>query len=158
MRHFRTAVLCACLCIAATSAFSQSQDAPPLREPDPNKPRLFNAYPEQIPVDIAVFTNLLSSPVGSSIEQDFGAGTSFRFAGQVVSAVSKYENRINSVVIRSTNFNGARFSFTRTLQEDGNYTYTGRLISKEHGDVYELQQLNNRFVLVKRSYYDLVND
>lgn len=158
MRQFRTALLCACMCMTAFTTFAQSQDTPPLREPDYNKPKLFNAYPEQIPVDITVFTNLLSSPVGSAIDQNFGAGASFRFAGQVVSAVSKYEDRITSVVIRSTNFTGARFSFTRTLHEDGSYTYTARLISKEHGDVYELQQLNNNFVLVKRNYYDLVND
>ncbi|MCX6317679.1 MAG: hypothetical protein NTW29_10330 [Bacteroidetes bacterium] len=144
--------------MTSSSAFAQTSDAPPMREPDYNKPKLFNSLPEQIPVDIAVFNNLLSSPVGSAIDQNFGAGTSFRFAGQVVSAVSKYENRINSVVIRSTNFNGARFSFTRTLLEDGSITYTGRLISKEHGDVYELQKINNNFVLVKRNYFDLVNE
>jgi hypothetical protein len=158
MKHFRTAALCIYVCMIAPSAFAQTSDAPPMREPDYNKPQLFTSFPEQIPVDIAVFNNLLSSPVGSAIDQNIGTSSSFRFAGHVVSAVSKYENRINSIVIRSTNFNGARLSFTRTLLEDGSITYTGRLISKEHGDVYELQKINNNFVLVKRSYYDLVNE
>lgn len=151
-------MVCVCICIAGLRATAQTGEAPPMREPDLNKPKLFNAYPDQVPVDITAISGLLNQAVGTQVEKNIGAGTSFRLSGEVVSVASKYENRINSVVIRSTNFGGARLSFTRTTLEDGTISYTGRLISKEHGDVYELQHINNQFTLVKRNYYDLVNE
>jgi hypothetical protein len=140
------------------TAVAQTSDAPPMREPDYNKPKLFTAYPDQIPVDITVFTSLLGNSVGTTVDQNIGAGGSFRISGEVVSVASKYENRINSIAIRSSNFGGARLSFSRIINEDGSISYTGRLISKQYGDVYELQNINNHFTLVKRNYYDLVNE
>jgi hypothetical protein len=158
MKQFRTSLLCVCICMAGLNATAQSSDAPPMREPDNNKPKLFTAYPDLVPVDITVISSLLNNTVGAAVDKNIGAGTSFRLSGEVVSVASKYDNRINSVVIRSANFGGARLSFTRTILEDGSITYTGRLISKQHGDVYELQTINNKFALVKRNYYDLVNE
>lgn len=158
MKHFRTTLLCACICLTGLTAVAQSSDAPPVREPDYNKPKIFAAYPDQIQVDITVFNSLLNNTLGSTIDQNIGDGTNFRLAGEVISVASKYNNRINSVVIRSSNFGGARLCISRIVKEDGSISYTGRMISKEYGDVYELQNINNHFTLVKRNYYDLVNE
>lgn len=158
MKHFRTTLLCACICITGLTAVAQTSDAPPVREPDLSKPKIFASYPDQVPVDITVFNSLLNNTVGSSIDQNIAAGSNFRISGQVISVTSKYENRISSVVIRSSNFGGARLCLTRITNEDGSISYTGRMLSKEYGDVYELQKINDRFTLVKRNYYDLVNE
>jgi hypothetical protein len=85
-------------------------------------------------------------------------GSTFRFTGKVVSAVSKYQNSIVSIVVRSTNFAGASLTISKITNEDGTITYRGRIISRQHGDLYELKQVNNNYVLIKRKYYDLVNE
>jgi len=158
MKNFRTTMLCVCMSILGLQAFAQNQDVPPLNQPDYNKPKLFAAYPEQIPVNMAVINNLFSAPLGTAVDFNISDATTFRFAGELISSVSKYENKIRSVVVRSTNFNGARLFISKISNDDGSFSYTGRLISKEYGDVYELQPVNNQFALVKRGYYDLVTE
>jgi hypothetical protein len=162
MKNISTLLLCACISFISLSAFSQTQGqgAPPVNEPDYNKPKLFAAYPEKIPVNLTIVNNMLSASLGATVDMNIAEGgtASFRFAGEVVSTASKYDNRITSVVVRSTNFPGARLSINKIQTDDGNVKYTGRLISRQYGDVYELQSINNKFVLVKRAYYDIVNE
>jgi hypothetical protein len=81
-----------------------------------------------------------------------------QFAGDVVSTINKYANSMQSVVVRSNNFNGASLSVTKIIAVDGKVSYVGRIISFKHGDVYELQSQNNELVLVKRKFNDLVNE
>ncbi len=158
MKNIRTTVLCTCISLFSLSAFAQNSEVPPVNEPDYNKPKLFAAYPEKIAVDLTTINNLFLASVGAAVDLNIATGSSFRFAGEVVSTVSKYENRIRSVVVRSSNFNGAVLTVSRITNTDGSITYTGRLLSRQHGDVYELQYLNDRFSLVKRNYYDIVNE
>lgn len=158
MKNIRTAVLCASISLFSLSAFAQNSEVPPVNEPDYNKPKLFAAYPEKIAVDLTTINNLFLTSLGAAVDLNIATGSSFRFAGEVVSTVSKYEDRIRSVVVRSSNFNGAVLSVSRITNTDGSITYTGRLLSRQHGDVYELQYLNDRFSLVKRNYYDIVNE
>lgn len=158
MKNIRTTVLCVCISIISFNAFAQHQDVPPVNEPDYNKPKMFAAFPEQIPVNLTILNNLFTASLGATVDMNIADGSSFRFAGEVVSTVSKYENKIRSVVIRSSNFNGARLSVSKITNDDGSIAYTARIISRGHGDLYELQNLNNRFILVKRSYYDVVNE
>lgn len=159
MKNISTLMLCICITCTSLTAFSQNnQDVPPLNEPDYNKPMLFASYPERIPVDLASLNSLFGVSLGSSVDVNVAEGSTFRLTGEVVSNVSKYDNRIKSVVIRSTNFPGARLCINRITGEDGSISYTGRLLSKDYGDVYELQNNNNHFVLVKRGYYDIVTE
>ncbi|MBL7730672.1 MAG: hypothetical protein JNM88_05800 [Chitinophagaceae bacterium] len=158
MKNISTLLLCTCMSFLSLSSFSQNNDVPPVNEPDYNKPKLFASYPDRIPVDLATISQFFAASTGAAIDVNIDAGSSFRIAGSVVSVVSKYDNRIRSVVIRSSNFTGATFSISRILLDDGSIKYTGRLISRQYGDVYELQNISNHFVLVKRAYYDIVNE
>ncbi|MEQ1675531.1 MAG: hypothetical protein ABL876_02445 [Chitinophagaceae bacterium] len=158
MKNLRTSLLCVCISIIGFSAAAQNQDTPALNEPDYNKPKLFAAHPDQIPVNLTNINALLSSSVGNAVDMNVSATTSFRFTGEVISTVSKYQNRIISVVIRSSNFSGAIFSISKITNDNGTISYTGRLISKRFGDVYELKELNGSFVLVKKNYYELINE
>ncbi len=157
MKNLRTPALFVWMILYSLFAPAQHQTIP-LNEPDNNKPRLFNNLPDNIPVNINTLAGLLNAPVGSTISTNLASDMPFTFEGQVVSAASKYGGSIRSVVIRSTNFNGARLTLSKITNEDGISSYTGRIISLQHGDLYVLQNRDGQFALVKKGFYDVVNE
>lgn len=157
MKTLRAPLLCVCAMLFSLCSFAQNEKDP-INEPDYKKPKLFSNLPDRIPVSIEKINSLLNAPVGNSTSLKVAEGSALQFDGEVISKATKYENRIQSVVIRSTNFNGARLTISRTTKEDGSIAYTGRIISFQHGDLYELQSLNGQLTLVKKNFYDLVNE
>lgn len=157
MKNLRTAALCVSAMLLNLCSFAQNEK-PPVTEPDYNKPRLFDNLPKTVPVNLVDLTTLLSSPIGSKTSIGLSAASNIKFEGEVVSTASKYGNSIQSVVIRSSNFNGAQLTFSRTTSAEGVVSYVGRIISFQHGDLFELQNQNGVFVLVKKNYHDLINE
>jgi hypothetical protein len=159
MKNLRTSVLCVSIALfSLCTAAQENNKAIPINEPDYNKPSLFANLPGKIPVNINAISTILNSPVGSTVSITLSEELRFVLEGQVVSAASKYENTMQSVVIRSSNLNGATFTLTKVYSQDGSRSYTGRIVSLQHGDLYELQNLDGQFVLIKRKFYDLVNE
>lgn len=128
----------------------------PVREPDLNRPSLFQNLPERINCRVNDLSALLQSEIGSTISFSFSGSQNFQ--GVVTSVASRFENTLQSVVIRSTNFPGAALSFSKLIKEDGTISYIGRIISFQHGDAYEIILENGQYFFVKKSFYDLVND
>lgn len=157
MKNHRTPLLCLCALLFSLCAFSQN-DKDPINEPDLKKPKLFSNLPDRIPVSIEKINDLFNVPVGDNASLKVAETSSVQIVGEVISKASKYDDRIQSVVIRSSNFNGARFTISKIVNEDGSITYTGRIISFQHGDLYELQNQGGQFTLVKKNFYDLVNE
>ena len=127
----------------------------PVREPDMNRPSLFQNLPNKISCRINDLSVLLASEIGKPVS--FSLVDNLSFHG-VISSVAKFDNTLNSIVIRSTNFPGAALSFSRITKEDGTYTYVGRIISFQHGDAYEINLENGQYYFVKKGFYDLVNE
>lgn len=157
MKNLRTAALCVSVMLYSL-CLSAQHEKPPVTEPDYNKPKLFNNLPDKIPVSLDEINNLLNAEIGLSASLKLSTTSNMRFDGEVVSSASKYGNSIKSVVIRSTNYNGARFTVSKLTSPEGIESYVGRIISFQHGDLYELQTQEGQLVLVKRNYYDLVNE
>ncbi|MGB3006863.1 MAG: hypothetical protein WBC06_10155 [Chitinophagaceae bacterium] len=157
MKNLRTSVLCFIVSIFTLVANAQNNSIP-VNEPDYSKPRLFENLPDQIPINIGIINGLLSAQIGSTVDMNLTDGVAFNFKGEVVSAAAKFQNSMTSVVIRSSNFNGARFTITKITDDDGNVNYTGRIISMKNADLYELKNKNGSYVLIKRNYYDLINE
>jgi hypothetical protein len=126
-----------------------------VREPDMNRPTLFQNLPNKISCRINDLSALLQSEIGRPVS--FSLVDNLSFQG-VVSSVAKFDNTLNSVVIRSTNFPGASLSFSRVTKEDGTFSYVGRIISFQHGDAYEIGFENGQYYFVKKGFYDLVNE
>jgi hypothetical protein len=157
MKNLRTPVLCVCVMLIQFFAFAQGQSIP-INEPNLNKPKLFQNLPDFIPVDMDNLNALLGSATGRTISTNLSVDQPVQFQGKVISTSEKYENSIISVVIRSSNFQGAQLTVSKIFNTDGTIKYTGRLMSFQHGDLYELQTRDNRLYLVKRNFYDLVNE
>lgn len=130
----------------------------PINQPDYNKPKLFSAMPDQMTANVNNLVALFSSPMGADVSLNLASDATFRFEGQVVSTASKYENTIQSVVIRSTNFSGATLTLSRITSADGIISYKGRIISLKNGDLYEIQSKGNQLLLVKKQTLELVNE
>jgi hypothetical protein len=157
MKNLCTLLLCTGMVLLSTASFAQEEKVP-LNEPDYNKPKLFQQLPGQVPVDIARFSALFSAELGRTVSVTLSDEANFKLDGEVVSMASKYNDAIQSVVLRSTNYPGALLTISRITGQDGTVTYRGRIVSKAHGDLYELQNQEGRFVLVKRNFHDLVNE
>jgi len=128
----------------------------PVREPDMNRPTLFQNLPNKISCRINDLSALLQSEMGKPVS--FSLVDNLSFQGVVSSVASKSDNTLNSVVVRSTNFPGAALSFSRVTKEDGTYSFVGRIISFQHGDAYEINLENGQYYFVKKGFYDLVNE
>ena len=138
------------------SCLQSNAQKPPVREPDMNRPTLFQNLPNKISCRINDLSALLESETGKPVS--FSFVDNLKFQGVVSSVASKSDNPLNSVVIRSTNFPGAAFSFSRVKKEDGTFSYVGLIISFQHGDAYEISLENGQYYFVKKGFYDLVNE
>ncbi len=130
----------------------------PINEPDHNKPKLFQGLPDHIPVSTYTLNSLFNFLPGQAISINLSGGSVFQFEGEMVSVTNKYGNTIRSVIFHSSNYNGARLTLSRFTGENGTINYRGRILSLQHGDVYELQNQNGIYRLLKRNLYDLVNE
>lgn len=151
---FGLLLICCC-------TLSQAQeDRVQLHEPDHNKPALFKDLPEKIPVDINEMKDLFS-PVASK-----GDGSSCRFLdkklpgfeGKIISATSKYNNSLRSVVVSSTRFNGATLTFSSFTATDGTTRYSGRIVSFQNDDCYVLERHDDQYFLIKKKFHELVSE
>lgn len=144
-----------CLSLFSICLQSNAQKLP-VREPNMNRPTLFQNLPNKISCRINDLSALLQLEIGKPVS--FSLVDNLNFQGVVSSVASKIDNTLNSVVIRSTNFPGAALSFSRITKEDGTYSYVGRIISFQHGDAYEIGLENGQYYFIKKGFYDLVNE
>lgn len=156
MKNLRTAVLCAGIVCLSCTSFAQEHQAP-LNEPNRNKPRLFTQLPDRIDLRTDAISDLFNAPVGQPASFSLADDNRSQFQGDVISAGMASSN-VQRLVIRSTNFPGATFSVSKITQDDGSVVYRGRIISFSHGDVFILENKEGRYQLVKKNFYDLVNE
>src|SRR5690242_11574710 len=157
MKNLRTSVLCTTMILFSICALAQDQKLP-INEPDYNRPHLFDNLPSKIAFNPANFTGLLNKQAGSTISTSLSKDGSIAFEGNLVSSGSQESGGIESLVIRSTNFPGATLCLSKVTRADGSVAYTGRLLSLKHGDLFILQQTNGQYELIKKNFYDLVNE
>ena len=153
MKNLSKGIICLSIIFVCLKANAQT---PPVREPDMNRPSLFQNLPEKIRCRITDLSALLESETGRTIS--FAFTGNLNYEGIVSSVASKFDNSLQSIVVRSTNFAGAALSFSRITTQDGTISYVGRIISFQHGDAYEINQENGQYFFVKKGFYDLVNE
>ena len=157
MKNLRSIMACICLSFLGFSAAAQN-DQSPFNEPDLNRPMLFKNLPDRIELSEDYINSLFGSTSGRSVNVTTSKTGSIPFEGVVVSTGSDLNDKLQSVIIRSTNFNGAQFTISRYTDADGNVTYNGRILSFRHGDAYVLKNESGNLVLIKKKFYSLVNE
>lgn len=135
---------------------AQAQDKSiPINEPNYNKPKLFQNLPDRLAVDASTLENLFSLGVNHAASINMAG---IQFQGNVSSKSSTDVSQSSTIIIGLTNYPGANFTLTKTSKPDGTNNYAGRIISFQHGDLFELQNQKGNWVLVKRNYYELINE
>lgn len=157
MKNLRTAVLCAMMALTGITAIAQNERIP-INEPDYNKPRLFTNLPDKIQLNNSELESFFSTQVGSHTRLSLVTDLNQNFEGDLVSLSLRTSDGTQTAIVRSTNYNGARLTITKKENPDGSASYVGRIISFQHGDLFELQNLQGKWFLVKRNFYDLVNE
>src|SRR5687767_14240677 len=153
MKNLRLVLCCVSLSLYCMHASAQQPNFPN-KESDEKKPELFHQQPEKVSVDQTRISTLISAAVGDQVVLNL---QDFLFEGNVIAAVSKYNNAIQSVVVRSTNYPSATLTLSRVTDESGKISYTGRIISMKHGDVYQLKAAEDGgLALVKEKFNRLV--
>ncbi len=139
--------------------FSFAQSEVGARNPEPGKPALFSNLPDRIPVEINelqhFFSNIAAEKemTSSFIEKNIPG-----FNGKIISATSKYNNTLRSVVVSSTRLNGATLTLSSTTTTDGTVRYSGRIVSFHHDDLFVLQKEEEQYYLIKKKFNELVNE
>jgi hypothetical protein len=152
MKNLLKGIICLSVFLVCLKTNAQT---PPVREPDMNRPSLFQNLPDRISCSISDLSAFLQLETGRTISFSFANNINFQ---GVVSSVASIDNSLQSVVIRSTNFPGAALSFSKITKGDGTISYAGRIISFQHGDAYEINTENGQYFFVKKGFYDLVNE
>lgn len=142
------------LCLFFSCTFVAATAQPPINEPDYNKPKLFQDIPERLNVRLHDFEKLLEAPLGKSINIPLHGMASLN--GHVVSKSEITDTKVQSVVVKLTNRKGANFTFTRILNDEGQFEYSGRIISREHGDCLEIVLDHGQYVFRKVGLHDLL--
>lgn len=170
MKNSSTAVLCLCFVLSAFVSNGQNQKIP-LNEPDYNKPKAFKNLPDSIIVDAAAISDLFTLSKGQTVAPLFSnrsSTASFQLRGEVVSKTDNVPENIkarsagpaglSSMILKLSDYSGANFTISKITNADGTVHYTGRIINFKSGDLFVLQNINGKLMLIKKDYYALVNE
>ena len=144
------------LVVCIFSMYAAAAQIPPVREPDLNKPLLFQQLPQQLNCRITDLVSLFRFEAGELVS--FNAADNFAINGVVSSTANRDNGKVVSVVVRALNFSGAVLSFSKITPDNGETYYTGRIISLQHGDGFEIVNQNGTYVLYKKGFYDMINE
>jgi hypothetical protein len=150
--------ICVCLMLCVISAKGQTQNIP-VNEPNLNKPLLFSSLPDTIPVKIDNLKALLYASQGTIVDVGMSDNVNFQFKGEISSINNDNRDSQQTYVVRSSNYPGATLTFSKLINKnDNSFSLTGRIISMQHGDLFELVNENGQYNLIKRKFYDLINE
>jgi len=147
------------LCLFCSfSLQAQEKEKAPLREPNYNKPKLFNSLPASMQVDKQDLLNIVSASAqkNQEIKLPLAGGRVSPFTGKIAYVYSENDQQLRTVSIQSTNFNGATLTLSSVTNADGTVSFVGRIFSYQHGDAFELQEKNNQYFWVKKNLHEMM--
>jgi hypothetical protein len=153
MKHLQNSGIILLFALFSFTSFAQNI---PINEPNYFKPKLFQDLPERLSIEVSSLQSLLAFPIGQTINVQLA--NNFPLQGRIVSSANKYNNGIQSIVIKLSNRIGASFSLSKIKDTDGSVKYTGRIISMQAGDAFELSFENGQYYLVKKTFNNMINE
>ena len=153
-----TSTLVISMIFSCITILTQAQEKSiPINEPNYNKPKLFQNLPDKIAVDASTLESLFRLDVNHAANINT---TGIQIQGNVSSknSIRNDVTQSSTIIIGLTNYPGANFTLTKTSNPDGTISYAGRIISFQHGDLFELQNQKGNWALVKRNNYELINE
>jgi hypothetical protein len=153
MKQLKNCVSLALLLLCSAFVFAQDQIVQ-LNEPDLKKPKQFSDLPQKMDLKVSNMESLFRHKVGTVVSVN--VTNEFLLEGTVVS--KSQDAQVESVVIRSTNRPGALFTYTKTVTKEQGERYVGRMVSRYSGDAFEIIKEKGQYVLIKKDYYEMINE
>lgn len=153
MKILKTIAVCVLLTVCYYEGSAQTI---PVNEPDYNKPKLFSDLPQKAEVRLDEVDANLNQPVGKHVAVQIAQG--FVIQGVIVSKSDPADASVKSIVIKSSNRQGAACTLTKIVNADGSVSYKGRIVSMHHGDAFEIVSDKGNYILQKTTLYDLYNE
>ncbi|OJW02234.1 MAG: hypothetical protein BGO52_22900 [Sphingobacteriales bacterium 44-61] len=150
-----------CLFCSFSLQAQQAQEKAPLREPNYNKPKLFNSLPASMQVDKQDLLNIFSATStqkNQEVKLTLATGKALPFTGKMEDVYSENNGQVRTVNVQSTNFKGAMLILSSVTDTDGTVSFVGRIFSYQHGDAFELQEKNNQYFWVKKNLHEMITE
>ncbi len=128
MKHIATYALLLLLCTLTIKGFSQGQGNA--------KPKLFANSPDKFDCQETDLTAVFAAPQGQNITVNFS--NNFLFSGTVISNQVRYNNNLQTVLVRSSALDNTLLSISKRVDADRSTSYIGRIINQKYFDGYEL--------------------
>lgn len=140
-------VLTYCLMLLCGFQKLQAQShTPPLNQPV-DKPLLFASLPGKLECNLEEIDRLFMADPSDQLSVLLN--NHLQLSGTVVEKVRK-SPEILTVNFKTSNYAGALFTISRIIQ-NGVIRYSGRIISKENGDVLMMVKENDKYFFTKMS-------
>lgn len=155
MKNVISHALCVMLVILTTHANAQIQNKLPITEPDYQKPKLFNNFPSVLPLNIGQVTAALNKTEGTEVAIQLADQLTIQ--GVVISTSDKKNNHQKSIVVKCSNWPGTYLTLSSN-DKNNDKILNGRLLSRQYGDAFEVEQRNGNYYLQKINLYDLLSE
>jgi hypothetical protein len=157
MKFLKTGAMGVLLSLCMLQAAAQQHTKKlPISQYDYNKPKLFKDLPDRIKAPLKDFDHIFDLEIGNQVDLSFDSN--FKFLGTVISKAEDPTANVKNIVIKSTNRVGATLALSRIINGDNTLSYTGSIMSLQHGDAYEIAHDNGSYFLVKKGLYDLIEE
>jgi hypothetical protein len=113
----------------------------------PEKRLLFGKLPEQFPITYSWLDKIFIGPDTGTVRIHV-TGNSY-FEGTISEKV-QMNAHVTTINIKSSNYEGAMLSVSKIRYNDSTMKYIGRIISIQHGDMFELTQENDEVFFKKK--------
>lgn len=140
-------VLAYCLMLLCSVQNLQAQNQnPPLNQPV-DKPLLFTSLPAKLECNLEEIDRLFMADPSDQLSVQLN--DHLQLSGTVMEKVRK-SPEVLTVNFKTVNYGGALFTISRIIQ-NGVIRYSGRIISKDNGDVLMMVKENDKYFFAKMS-------
>ena len=137
----------ACMAVLLCANKAISQVTPPLNQQFSDKPLLFASLPQKLECNLEEIDRLFMADPSDQLSVHLN--NHLQLSGTVVEKVRK-SPEILTVNFKTSNYAGALFTISRIIQ-NGVIRYSGRIISKDNGDVLIMVKENDKYFFTKMS-------
>lgn len=123
-----------------------AQTDPPVNQHPAEKPKLFNDLAAKTEFSEADLRRIFNSSISEKV--NFKLNTSL-FTDAVITEKVQKSKGLTSINCTLPAFNNALFNLSM-INTDGVIRFTGRIVSRDHGDILLLQKENGKYFFIKQ--------
>jgi len=126
---------------------TQCQIPPSVNQRQAEKPTLFSQLPARISCSSSSLQNIFTAALNSSVS--IAVNPAMKVEGLVIAKAVVSPEQL-SINIRCSNFQDALLNISRIKEQDGSFSYIGRMVSPLHGDVLLLWQEHGEYAFIRQ--------